>query len=49
MMLSYMYTQVLRLSHTTIGKLSSGHIVNLTSNDVQRFDLVSENIQLYMQ
>ena len=37
------HVQVLRLSHTTIGKLSSGHIVNLASNDVQRFDLVSQS------
>ena len=39
----FMHVQVLRLSHTTIGKLSSGHIVNLASNDVQRFDLVSQS------
>ena len=31
------------LSQVTIGKLSIGHIVNLASNDVQRFDLVSLN------
>ena len=31
---------MLRLSQVTIGKLSIGHIVNLASNDVQRFDLV---------
>ena len=31
---------MLRLSQVTIGKLSIGHIVNLVSNDVQRFDLV---------
>ena len=35
--------QVLRLSHTTIRKLSSGYVVNLASNDVQRFDIVSNN------
>lgn len=35
------YLQVTRLSQVTIGKLSIGHIVNLSSNDVQRFDLVS--------
>ena len=33
--------QVLKLSQVTIGKLSIGHIINLASNDVQRFDLVS--------
>ena len=30
--------QVLRLSQVTLGKISTGHVVNLTSNDVQRFD-----------
>ena len=39
---SYLQFQVLRLSHSTIGQLSIGHIVNLASNDVQRFDLVCE-------
>ena len=34
------YTQVLSLSQVTIGQISIGHIVNLASNDVQRFDLV---------
>ena len=34
-------SQILSLSQVTIGKLSIGHIVNLASNDVQRFDLVS--------
>ncbi|XP_065916538.1 ATP-binding cassette subfamily C member 4-like isoform X2 [Dysidea avara] len=32
------YRKVLRLSHSTIGLLSIGHIVNLASNDVQRFN-----------
>ena len=31
----------------TIGKLSIGHIVNLASNDVQRFDLVRKNLYYY--
>ena len=31
--------QVLRLSQVTLGRISTGHVVNLTSNDVQRFDL----------
>ena len=35
------FFQILRLSHSTIGRLSIGYIVNLASNDVQRFDLVS--------
>ena len=30
--------QVLRLSQVTLGRISTGHVVNLTSNDVQRFD-----------
>lgn len=33
--------QVLSLSQATIGQLSVGHIINLASNDVQRFDPVS--------
>jgi len=32
--------QILRLSQSTITQLSIGHIVNLCSNDVQRFDTV---------
>ena len=32
--------QVLTLSQVTIGQVSIGHIVNLASNDVQRFDMV---------
>lgn len=35
---------MLKLSHSTIGRLSIGFIVNLASNDVQRFDLVNECI-----
>ena len=33
--------QVLKLSYSTIGQLSIGHVVNLASNDVHRFDGVS--------
>ncbi|XP_065882476.1 ATP-binding cassette subfamily C member 4-like [Dysidea avara] len=33
------YDKSLHLSHSTIGQLSIGHIVNLASNDVQRYDL----------
>ena len=40
--LLYLQLQVLRLSHSTIGQLSIGHIVNLASTDVQRFDLVRD-------
>ena len=32
----------------SIGKLSIGHIVNLASNDVQRFDLVSQLSMFFM-
>ena len=40
------YAQILKLSQVTIGKLSVGHIVNLASNDVQRFDLVRQSMYL---
>ena len=33
--------QVLSLSQSTVSDVGSGHIVNLASNDVNRFDLVS--------
>jgi len=36
-----LWWQVLKLSHSTIAKLSIGNIVNLASNDVQRFDRVN--------
>ncbi len=35
------YQKILSLNLETVGKLSSGHIINLASNDVQRLDLVS--------
>ena len=31
---------MLKLSQVTLGKVSTGHVINLASNDVQRFDLV---------
>ena len=34
------YQKVLSLSQVIVGQVSVGHIVNLASNDVQRFDLV---------
>ena len=34
------YQKVLSMRQVTVGRLSIGHIVNLASNDVQRFDLV---------
>lgn len=37
------FVQVLTLSQVTIGRISIGHIVNLASNDVQRFDMVLHN------
>ena len=33
-------TQILRLSQVTLNDVSIGRVVNLASNDVQRFDLV---------
>ena len=36
----FVHNQVLHLTHSAIGKLSIGHIVNVASTDVQRFDLV---------
>ncbi|XP_065897571.1 ATP-binding cassette sub-family C member 4-like [Dysidea avara] len=33
------YSKVLRLSQSTISQLSVGHVVNLCSNDVQKFDI----------
>ena len=42
--LLFYYVQVLNLSQVTIGRISIGHIVNLASNDVQRFDLVYCNV-----
>ena len=35
------WLQVLTLSQTTVGQLTIGHVVNLASNDVHRFDQVS--------
>lgn len=34
------YQKVLSLNQVMVGQISIGHIVNLASNDVQRFDLV---------
>ena len=40
-LLEEFHLQILKLSHSIIGRLSIGYIVNLASNDVQRFDLVN--------
>ena len=38
------YQKVLSMSQATVGRLSIGHIINLASNDVQRFDLVRHEL-----
>ncbi|CAG9860399.1 unnamed protein product [Phyllotreta striolata] len=38
---SLMYRKVLKLNHKSLGQTAIGQVVNLMSNDVQRFDLVS--------
>ena len=38
---TFVLFQILKLSQNTVGKLTIGHIVNLASNDVHRFDMVS--------
>ena len=39
--------QVLTLSQTTVGQLTIGHVVNLASNDVHRFDMVG-GVHVYL-
>jgi len=42
---SAIYQKVLTLSQVTISQISIGHVVNLASNDVQRFDLAFSFVQ----
>ncbi|XP_072396584.1 ATP-binding cassette sub-family C member 4-like isoform X2 [Diabrotica undecimpunctata] len=39
---SIMYRKLLKLNHGSLSKISTGELVNLLSNDVQRFDLAFE-------
>ncbi|XP_050294676.1 ATP-binding cassette subfamily C member 4-like [Anthonomus grandis grandis] len=36
---SLMYRKLLRLNHLSLGKTAAGHLINLMSNDVARFDV----------
>ena len=36
------YIQSLKLSNSALGQTTTGHVVNLMSNDVVRFDYVSD-------
>ena len=40
MNMSLLHMQVLELDPASISKTSSGHVINIASNDVQRFDFV---------
>ncbi|XP_056645134.1 ATP-binding cassette sub-family C member 4-like [Diorhabda sublineata] len=38
---SLMYRKLLKLNHTSLGQTAAGQLINLLSNDVQRFDFAS--------
>lgn len=42
-MMNY-FVQVLRLSRNSLSQIKTGDLVNLLSNDVNRFDLVSKDL-----
>ena len=37
------FTQCLKLNYESLNKVNTGHVINLMSNDVSRFDKVSVN------
>ncbi|XP_032234169.1 ATP-binding cassette sub-family C member 4 [Nematostella vectensis] len=39
-----LYNKVLRMSQSKLAKISSGHVINLVSNDIQRLDLATQNL-----
>lgn len=39
---SLMYRKLLKLNHTSLGQTAAGQLINLLSNDVQRFDVASQ-------
>jgi len=39
-----LYKKVLRMSQSKLAKLTSGHVINLVSNDIQRLDLATQNL-----
>ncbi|XP_057665405.1 ATP-binding cassette subfamily C member 4-like isoform X2 [Diorhabda carinulata] len=41
---SLIYRKLLKLSHKSLGDTPAGHVVNLLSNDVQRFDSAAANL-----
>lgn len=39
-----LYKKVLRMSQSKLAKITSGHVINLVSNDIQRLDLATQNL-----